>query len=296
MKAGFFKQLCEIAGKENVRTDEPMKQHTTFRIGGAADYFVSPQTTDQIKNIIELCKSEAMPWYVIGNGSNLLVSDRGFRGVIIQLFKNFSDNEELVMMNDVYEKFLKSSEEFIFAENKPEKSDIIFVPGNGYPQMAEKAAELFKKGMADWILPSGKYSVVNGKFSGVLEKSNVYDKEYGTEWEFLRDVLIKNGVPDQKILKEDQATFTYENAIYSRQVTDHAELEIERAILCCKSYHARRCLMYYQLLYPETEFYVVPVNADGITRENWKKNEEGIDAVTGELSRIVKQFSLMLER
>ena len=91
MKAGFFKQLCEIAGKENVRTDEPMKQHTTFRIGGAADYFVSPQTTDQIKNIIELCKSEAMPWYVIGNGSNLLVSDRGFRGVIIQLFKNFSD-------------------------------------------------------------------------------------------------------------------------------------------------------------------------------------------------------------
>ena len=80
------------------------------------------------------------------------------------------------MMNDVYEKFLKSSEEFIFAENKPEKSDIIFVPGNGYPQMAEKAAELFKKGMADWILPSGKYSVVNGKFSGVLEKSNVYNK------------------------------------------------------------------------------------------------------------------------
>ena len=79
-------------------------------------------------------------------------------------------------------------------------------------------------------------------------------------------------------------------------MTDHAELEIERAILCCKSYHARRWLMYYQLLYPKTEFYVVPVNADGITRENWKKNEEGIDAVTGELSRIVKQFSLMLER
>ena len=93
MKAGFFKQLCEIAGKENVRTDEPMKQHTTFRIGGAADYFVSPQTTDQIKNIIDLCKSEAMPWYVIGNGSNLLVSDQGYRGVIIQLYKEMSQVE-----------------------------------------------------------------------------------------------------------------------------------------------------------------------------------------------------------
>lgn len=199
-------------------------------------------------------------------------------------------------MNNAYEKFLETAEEFIFAENRPEKSDIIFIPGNGYPQMAEKAAEIYKKGMADWILPSGRYSVVSGKFSGVLEKGDIYDKEYVTEWDFLRDVLVKNGVPEDKILEESHATYTYENAIYSRQVTDHAGLKIEKAILCCKSYHARRCLMYYQLLYPETKFYVIPVNADGITRENWRENEAGIDAVTGELSRIVKQFSLMLER
>lgn len=199
-------------------------------------------------------------------------------------------------MNNAYEKFLETAEEFIFAENRPEKSDIIFIPGNGYPQMAEKAAEIYKKGMADWILPSGRFSVVSGKFSGVLEKGDIYDKEYVTEWDFLRDVLVKNGVPEDKILKESHATYTYENAIYSRQVTDHAGLKIEKAILCCKSYHARRCLMYYQLLYPETKFYVIPVNADGITRENWRENEVGIDAVTGELSRIVKQFSLMLER
>ena len=200
------------------------------------------------------------------------------------------------MMNDVYEKFLKSSEEFIFAENKPEKSDIIFVPGNGYPQMAEKAAELFKKGMADWILPSGKYSVVNGKFSGVLEKSNVYNKEYGTEWEFLRDVLIKNGVPDQKILKEDQATFTYENAIYSRQVTDREYLDIKKAILCCKTCHARRALMYYKLLYPDTEFFVSSCCVDSIDKNTWIMTNDGIDEVMGAITRIIKQFSLMLKK
>ena len=200
------------------------------------------------------------------------------------------------MMNDVYEKFLKSSEEFIFAENKPEKSDIIFVPGNGYPQMAEKAAELFKKGMADWILPSGKYSVVNGKFSGVLEKSNVYNKEYGTEWEFLRDVLIKNGVPDQKILKEDQATYTYENAIYSRQVTDREYLDIKKAILCCKTCHARRALMYYKLLYPDTEFFVSSCCVDSIDKNTWIMTNDGIDEVMGEITRIIKQFSLMLKK
>ena len=199
-------------------------------------------------------------------------------------------------MKDAYTEFFKNAEEFIFAENTPEKSDIIFVPGNGYPQMAECAARLFREGMAEWILPSGRYSVVNGKFSGVLEKSDIYNKEYKTEWEFLKEVLIKNGVPEEKILREDQATFTYENAIYSRQITDQMGLEIKNAILCCKSYHSRRCLMYYQILYPETQFYVVPVVADGIARENWRESEEGIDVVTGELSRIVKQFSLMLER
>ncbi len=199
-------------------------------------------------------------------------------------------------MNDAYRKYLEDTEKFIFVENKPEKSDIIFVPGNGYPQMAERAAEVYRKGLAEKILPSGKYSVVSGRFSGVMKKSDIYNGKYETEWDFLKNVLVKNGVPEEKILREDHATFTYENAIYSRQVTDQEGLEIRKAILCCKSYHARRCLMYYQLLYPDTVFYTVPVDADGILRDNWRESEEGIDAVTGELSRIVKQFSLMLER
>ena len=120
----------------------------------------------------------------------------------------------------MYEKFLNYFTDYIFVKDEPQKADVIFVPGNGYPQMAEKAAELYRKGLAQKILPSGRYSITVGKFAGVLDKKECYGGTYGTEWEFLRDVLIKNGVPDQKILKEDQATFTYENAIYSRQVTD----------------------------------------------------------------------------
>jgi len=88
--SNFLKKLIEIAGSGQVCTDEPMKQHTTFRIGGRADYFVSPTETEQIRKVIELCRQENMPWYVIGNGSNLLVSDHGFRGVIIRLFKNYA--------------------------------------------------------------------------------------------------------------------------------------------------------------------------------------------------------------
>lgn len=194
----------------------------------------------------------------------------------------------------MYHDFLKEISDFVFVEQKPEKADIIFVPGNGYPQMAERAARLYREGYAPFVLPSGRYSTVTGTFSGVLAERERYPEAFQTEWEFFKTVLVRNGVPKEAILREDQATFTYENAIYSRQVTDRAGLTIRRAILCCKTYHARRALMYYQLLYPETEFFVCPSCTDGITAQNWQETEEGVNVVTGEVTRIIKQFSLML--
>ena len=193
-----------------------------------------------------------------------------------------------------YTEFLKHAEEFIFAENQPEKADIIFVPGNGFPEMAEKAARLYKEGYAPYILPSGRYSITMGRFVGVQSKKDVYNEDYETECEFLKSVLMKNGVPESAILLEDQATFTYENAIFSKQVTDLHKIKVNKAILCCKTYHARRSLMYYQLLYPDAEILVCPACPDGITRENWRDTEAGVEAVTGEIDRIIKQFCLML--
>lgn len=160
--------------------------------------------------------------------------------------------------------------------------------------MAEKAASLYREGYAPYILPSGRYSITLGKFAGVQSKKEIYGGDYETEWEFLKNVLLKNGVPEEAILREDQATFTYENAIFSRQVTDLHKIQVKKAILCCKTYHARRSLMYYQLLYPETVIMVCPACPDGITRENWRETETGVEAVTGEIDRIVKQFCLML--
>ena len=194
----------------------------------------------------------------------------------------------------MYHRFIEQISEFIFAEDEPEKSDMIFIPGNGYSQMAEKAAALYGENYASFVLPSGKYSITVGKFGGVLSGQDRYNGNYRTEWEFLKDVLIKNHVPDEVILKEDQATFTWENARFSREVTDKAEIEIKKALLCCKNYHARRSLMYYQRAYPEVEFRVCPCCVDGVTKENWMNSEEGIQSVLGEVQRIVTQFSLMM--
>ena len=194
----------------------------------------------------------------------------------------------------MYHRFIEQISEFIFAEDEPEKADIIFIPGNGYSQMAEKAAALYGGKYAPFVLPSGKYSITVGKFGGVLSGQERYNGNYRTEWEFLKDVLVKNHVPDEAILKENKATFTWENARLSREVTDKAEIKVKKALLCCKNYHARRALMYYQRAYPEVEFRVCPCCVDGVTKENWMNSEESIQSVLGEVQRIVTQFSLMM--
>ena len=190
----------------------------------------------------------------------------------------------------MYERFLDQITDFIFVETAVEQADMIFVPGNGYPQMAERAAGLWRQGMAPYVLPSGRYSICEERFAGAADKKDVYAGDYGTEWEFLREVLLRNGVDERCILKEDRASYTYENAIYSRQVTDAQGLKIQKGILCCKSYHARRCLLYYQLLFPETEFYVAPSETEGIGRSSWYRTELGIQTVLGEVERCGGQF------
>ncbi len=83
--------IQKIVGKERVKLSEPMKHHTTLKIGGPADCFVTPTDLRQIPQLIQALKNFNINYYVIGNGSNLLVSDDGFRGVIIQLYHHYSD-------------------------------------------------------------------------------------------------------------------------------------------------------------------------------------------------------------
>lgn len=80
-----------IVATGNVVCDEPMSRHTTFRIGGNADVFASISNEHEVLRLIELLKNEGIPYYVIGNGSNILVSDKGFPGVIIEIGTRYND-------------------------------------------------------------------------------------------------------------------------------------------------------------------------------------------------------------
>lgn len=85
----MFDLLNAIVGEENVLRDEPMAGHTTFRVGGPADYLVSPHSPEEVRDVIGLCRQQDVPYMVIGNGSNLLVSDAGYRGVLIRMLDNY---------------------------------------------------------------------------------------------------------------------------------------------------------------------------------------------------------------
>ena len=86
----LYRELCDAAGVRNVLADEPMSRHTTFRIGGPADYFVSVSSVEEIRKVLEACRRHSAAYYIMGNGSDLLVGDKGYRGVIIQLFKRMN--------------------------------------------------------------------------------------------------------------------------------------------------------------------------------------------------------------
>lgn len=78
----------------------------------------------------------------------------------------------------MYEKFLNYFTDYIFVKDEPQKADVIFVPGNGYPQMAVHAAKLWKEGFAPVVLPSGRYSTVIGHFAGVQDLAEQYGGAY----------------------------------------------------------------------------------------------------------------------
>ena len=166
----------------------------------------------------------------------------------------------------MYEKFLNYFTDYIFVKDEPQKADVIFVPGNGYPQMAVHAAELWKEGFAPYVLPSGRYSTVLGHFAGVQDLAEQYGGNYETEWEFLRTVLQKTACRRKRFCAKTRRRYTYENALRSREVTDAAGIEVKKAILCCRNLHARRCILYYQLVYPETEFFCLSSDIE-FTRE-----------------------------
>ena len=78
-------KLKENLGNENVYINEPMSKHTSFKIGGNAEYFIKIQNIDSLRYVLKLSKENDLPVFILGNGSNILVSDKGIKGLVCQI-------------------------------------------------------------------------------------------------------------------------------------------------------------------------------------------------------------------
>ncbi|WP_419883245.1 YdcF family protein [Peribacillus sp. B-H-3] len=166
--------------------------------------------------------------------------------------------------------------DFIFYETEIEKADLILIPGSRQKRLMEKAAFLYSEGYAPLILPSGGYQ----------------ESLKGTEWEFLRNIGVSLGVPQDVILKEDKARNTFENARYSWEVVKQHSLQLKKVILVTKAFHSRRALMTYQTVFPETIKFMVCTVPDygNITKDNWHSEEKKIRVVMNEVVNIGNYF------
>lgn len=193
-------------------------------------------------------------------------------------------------------RFIDAVTDFVFAADAPEKADVILIPGSRHIGHVLRAAALYRAGYAPLVLPSGKHGASQSQFIGVpADLKTDYPADYPTEWAFLRDVLRKNGVPDEAILREDEATFTWDNARKSASVLSERGMMVGTAILCCRPFHARRALLYYQTALPDAKILVCPGREEGVNRDDWFKSSEGRRRVLGEVRRLGDQIGLQFE-
>lgn len=195
MEREILLQFQNIAGMENVQTDELMKPHTTFRIGGPADYFIRPGNPEQIAGIIRICREQGLPWFVLGNGSNLLVSDSGYRGVVIQIYKNFSSVEI-------------------------QESAVRVQAGALLSAVAKKAQQ---QGLSGMEFASGIPGTLGG---AVMMNAGAYGGEMK---DILREVSVLTGEGEIRILTRDQLKLGYRTSIIKEKgyVVLEAVLELK---------------------------------------------------------------------
>lgn len=93
MMEKWIEELQACLGEDGLKLQEMMKEHTTFRVGGPAELFLQPKDAEELRNAIEILRKYEVPVMVIGNGSNLLVRDKGIRGAVIQIYHRMSGVE-----------------------------------------------------------------------------------------------------------------------------------------------------------------------------------------------------------
>ena len=175
---------------ENILKEESMKKHTSFKIGGNADFFVKAKSIEDVKFVIDLCKKNDIPLTIIGNGSNILVKDEGIKGIVLKIdIDKFEINEKIP------------------EELRKNNNSVIITVGAGV-LLGKLAFQLLKKSISGFEFASGIPGTIGG---AVRMNAGAYGSEF-------KDIVIETMCMDNNgnIIKLDnkQQKFEYRRSIF----------------------------------------------------------------------------------
>lgn len=181
----FSDRLYQIIPTQNIFPAEPLSKHTSFRVGGPADWFLKVTSTKLLHDVIDLCKQYNEPFQIIGNGSNLLVSDEGYRGVIISLVGEF---ETVVVQEE-------------------RTTGIGTVTAGAGASLSKLAMEAARKGFTGLEFAGGIPGTVGG---GVWMNAGAYGGEIKNSISYV-EVLTTDG--EVKTLTKEELKFSYRHSV-----------------------------------------------------------------------------------
>ena len=150
----FLENLYTFLDKDEIYKNEMMNKHTTFELGGPAKYFIKPKSINKIIKILKLCKEYSIDYFILGNGSNLLVSDKGYKGVVINIHENNFSELKVEKVDEIHYKVIVGGG--ILMRNLAKKlcllslsglEDIIDIPGTIGGGIIMNASANRKKGL-----------------------------------------------------------------------------------------------------------------------------------------------------
>lgn len=182
----ILENLEEVISKDRIKQNEPMKNHTTFKIGGPADFLIKINTIEELKKIIKFSKNKNIPITIIGNGSNLLVTDKGIRGIVIKL-----DLKEIQIQ-----------------KNNEEKIEITVGSGVQMGLLAQKLLKLEITGFEE-------FAGIPGTIGGaILMDAGAYGKEMK---DIVQEVTTIDYNGNIQSFSNEQSEFTYRHSKFSNK-------------------------------------------------------------------------------
>ena len=156
----ILEELRQKIAPERVLTKEPMKKHTTFRIGGEAELYIIPETIEEVQWTVKTARKHEIPMFILGNGSNLLVGDRGIDGIVLQIYKNMNEitvngteitaQAGALLSSIAREAQNRSLTGFEFAGGIPRRDDPGFKRGHS-PHERRRDSYPFRRGTGAWV-------------------------------------------------------------------------------------------------------------------------------------------------